>query len=136
MALVVLAACSGTKSAPADSLIVGSREVTAMPGVIPCAAPGGLGYDESWQPLRSGYTPAAFHETPAEALQAFVADPPDGITFDDSGYVEMRFRDSTLYTDGEYLIFGRNFGYGWVTLVGVYHTADGWTVDWWAGSGC
>lgn len=144
VAITLLAACTGDRESgiePGDpaALIAESREILDMPGVIPCVAPQGLADGQPGQPLRSGYVHGASHETPAEALKEFIdADPQNesGVGFAEWGYVEMRFPESRVYTDEKYVIYGRNYGYGWVTLIGVYQSPDGWTVTWWAGSGC
>jgi hypothetical protein len=144
--MLAVAACSDSPASvsipasQAGSLVIESREVRQTPGVIPCAPPEGHEPGYEGNPIRSGFVSAgdAF-PTPAEALQAFVAlDPPDGsaLHFADSGYVEMRFPESVFYTDGKYVIYGRDFAYGWVTLIGVHQTTEGWAVTWWAGSGC
>lgn len=105
---------------------------TSLPGVIPCAPPPGFDYANSdFTPVLSGvlHGQAPFarpDDALADFLQSDVAS-----TFAQDGYetIQIPGRDDLL-------LFGKDFGSGYTTLIAVERLPGGWVARWWASSGC
>ncbi len=79
-------------------------------------------------PNRFGEGDGGVHAEPVDALRAFLS---GRSTFAQSGYTEFAEDDGT-YTYAQPL----DGGEGWVVVVSVVPSGDGWTVDAWTSSGC
>ena len=127
---------SGVSAAPAGELVTRSvADLEQLPGVVPCVPPTdqdisiGMG-----SILRSGiFLEAAPYPEAETALRAFLdaGSPAGQQQLAQSGYDMLSLRGMT-----DLVIYGRDFGDGYVTLVGVHHEPAGWVVRWWAASGC
>ncbi len=101
--------------------------IEVVPEVIACdgSEDGGTTPPNKGGPV----TDAGTHASPAEALEAFVAelfsDPPIAT----SGYTEMSMPDGSI-------VYGINHDGNFVTLITVIPVGNGWTVDAWEASGC
>ena len=113
-------------TAPKDlELVSRTRQVTTAPTApVPC--------DAADQPVRKGTGGGAAQPTPEQALQAFL----DGDGRAAGGFNRSGWTKFVLPGGG--VAFGVPFegGPGWVQLVTVTDTGDGWVVARWTTSGC
>lgn len=107
-------------------LVIDSTTIDQTPEVIACNAPEGV----TPPPNQGGVvTDLGIHPSPSAALAAFLTREPGDPPVADSGYLEMVEPDGSI-------LYGIDFGDGFVTLISVIPVDDGWTVDSWEGSGC
>jgi hypothetical protein len=110
-----------------------SASGSPMPGLVPCAPPPGFDYAASdFTPVRSGVLQGQpSFPTPDDALADFLQTEAAS-TFARDGYETIQIRGA----DGLLVVFGKDFGSGYITLIAVERLPGGWVARWWASSGC
>lgn len=113
---------------PLRPLVVGAATVDSLPEAVVCRAPD----DIETPPNKGGvFSQPRQHPTPEEALDAFIAETASEHHLATSGYVELR-------TPVDLIGYGVELdgGSGFVTVISMAETGDGWFVDQWEASGC
>lgn len=109
-------------------LVVGRSDVDSLPGAVACQTP-----DNIETPPNKGESlpPANTYPTPDDALDAFIADTAIEHQLATSGYLELHTSDGLIG-------YGTEFegGPGFVTIVAIDQTEQGWAVTGWEASGC
>ena len=113
------------------SCVGGSSGSGTLPGVIPCMSPPDFDYANSdFTPVRSGvlHGQPPF-PTPDDALINFLQS--EAASFARDGYETIQIPGAD-----DLLLFGKDFGSGYTTLIAVHRLPGGWVARWWASSGC
>lgn len=115
------------QSVDLTALITAKHAVDAPPDApVECNAPAGMDVP----PNRSGSGPYQAQPSPAEALAQFLATP-DGASLSTGGYTELVEADGTI----TYAV-PLEAGAGYVMLISVVPSDEGWVVETWQASGC